>query len=51
MWDVYNNSSEKELEFIVDKKEDLKIKHILNYPNPFSTSTGFYLNTINLIRN
>ncbi len=41
-WDVFNNSSESEIEFIVSPDEDLKLSHVLNYPNPFTESTGFY---------
>lgn len=42
VWDVNNNSSEEEMEFIVRKKEDIAISHLLNYPNPFTTYTEFY---------
>ena len=42
VWDVNNNSSETRLEFIVQKTEELSLKHVLNYPNPFTTSTDFY---------
>ncbi len=42
VWDVNNNSSEEELEFVVRKKEDIAISHLLNYPNPFTTRTEFY---------
>jgi hypothetical protein len=41
-WDVYNNSSESTLEFIVANDEDLILDHVLNYPNPFTTFTDFY---------
>lgn len=41
-WDVNNNSSEMRLDFIVQKSEDLSLSHVLNYPNPFTTSTDFY---------
>lgn len=41
-WDVANNSNEVILEFYVAKKEDLKISHVLNYPNPFTTKTQFW---------
>ncbi|MBS1653909.1 MAG: T9SS type A sorting domain-containing protein, partial [Bacteroidetes bacterium] len=41
-WDVLNNSSEYILEFIVVKDEELRIDHVLNYPNPFTTSTQFW---------
>lgn len=42
VWDVYNNSSEAYTEFIVAKSAELAIKHVLNYPNPFTTKTDFY---------
>jgi hypothetical protein len=42
VWDVNNNSSEEEMEFIVRNKEEIAISHLLNYPNPFTTHTEFY---------
>ena len=42
VWDVNNNSAEEELEFVVRKKENIAISHLLNYPNPFTTRTEFY---------
>jgi len=42
IWDVNNNSSEKTIEFEVREKEELSLEHVLNYPNPFTTSTDFY---------
>lgn len=41
-WDVFNNSSDYEIEFIVSPDEELNLSHILNYPNPFTETTGFY---------
>jgi len=41
-WDVFNNSSEKEFEFIVANDSKLQITHLLNYPNPFTEQTAFY---------
>ncbi len=41
-WDVYNNSSEKTINFIVSENKNLQISHLLNYPNPFTTHTDFY---------
>ena len=41
-WDVFNNSNEYLLEFNVVKRETLKIDRVLNYPNPFTTSTRFW---------
>ena len=42
VWDVYNNSSEEILDFIVAESEKLAIKNLLNYPNPFTEQTAFY---------
>ena len=41
-WDVFNNSAESSLEFVVSETEEFVIDHLLNFPNPFSTYTGFY---------
>ncbi|KUG09261.1 type IX secretion system sortase PorU [Solirubrum puertoriconensis] len=41
-WDNFNNSGEKEVEFIVARDEKLALDHILNYPNPFATHTAFH---------
>ena len=41
-WDTHNNSSTSELAFIVAENEELVIRQLLNYPNPFTTSTQFY---------
>ena len=41
-WDVNNNSSQKIIEFTVQEKSELVLDHVLNYPNPFTTSTEFY---------
>jgi hypothetical protein len=43
VWDVYNNSSESYLEFVVSNSADFALRHVLNYPNPFTTKTSFYL--------
>lgn len=44
-WDVYNNSSTTEIQFIVfDKDQDLVIDNVLNYPNPFIDYTEFWFN-------
>ena len=42
VWDVNNNSTETVTEFVVSSGADLALDHILNYPNPFTTNTGFY---------
>jgi len=44
-WDVYNNSSEAEIQFVVYNENDgLVIDHVLNYPNPFINYTEFWFN-------
>ncbi len=44
-WDVYNNSSTSDIEFIVfDKDQELVIDNVLNYPNPFIDYTEFWFN-------
>ena len=41
-WDVFNNSADYILEFRVLRKEKLELRHVLNYPNPFTSSTKFW---------
>ncbi len=41
-WDVYNNSSEEYLDFVVVESEKLSLEKLLNYPNPFTTHTDFW---------
>lgn len=41
-WDVNNNSSEKTIEFTVQESSEIVLDHVLNYPNPFTTSTEFF---------
>lgn len=40
-WDAYNNSGEGYTEFVVATSADLALRNVLNYPNPFTTSTRF----------
>ncbi len=40
-WDIANNSAEGYTEFIVAASEGSALTHVLNYPNPFTTSTDF----------
>jgi len=40
-WDVFNNSSNSKLHFYVKSDEELLIKDIINYPNPFNDETTF----------
>jgi hypothetical protein len=42
VWDNYNNSSTRELNFIVVEENEIQLKHVLNYPNPFTTQTAFF---------
>ncbi|MBI3501558.1 MAG: type IX secretion system sortase PorU [Bacteroidetes bacterium] len=42
VWDVYNNSSTASTDFVVATSAQLALKHVLNYPNPFTTKTSFY---------
>jgi len=42
VWDVYNNSGESSVEFVVAKSAEIALEHVLNYPNPFTTKTQFY---------
>jgi hypothetical protein len=41
-WDVYNNSGEANIEFVVSSSSTLALDHVLNYPNPFTTKTSFF---------
>ena len=43
VWDVQNNSSNSTLDFVVSSKAELALTHILNYPNPFTTKTKFFI--------
>ena len=40
-WDILNNSTEDNTEFIVASSAKLALQHVLNYPNPFTTNTEF----------
>lgn len=41
-WDVYNNSSTAELDFVVIGDDELELQNVLNYPNPFVNYTEFW---------
>lgn len=43
-WDVYNNSSTAEIQFIVAGGDAIEITKVLNYPNPFVDYTEFWFN-------
>jgi hypothetical protein len=40
-WDILDNSSEDNTEFIVASSAKLALQHVFNYPNPFTTNTQF----------
>ena len=42
VWDVFNNSSEAIINFIVTDEDYIVISDFTTYPNPFSTSTDMY---------
>jgi hypothetical protein len=42
VWDVYNNSATVTTDFVVQSAAGLRLSHVLNYPNPFTTQTSFY---------
>ncbi len=42
VWDVSNNSGTDSIEFIVAGSADIAIRHLFNYPNPFTNNTAFY---------
>jgi len=39
-WDMFNNSSEKEISFVISSQ--LAVKKIMNFPNPMSDYTNFW---------
>ncbi|MBC5841591.1 type IX secretion system sortase PorU [Flavobacterium sp. F-380] len=42
VWDVYNNPTTVELQFLVVSDEGITLTHVLNYPNPFVNYTEFW---------
>jgi hypothetical protein len=40
-WDVYNNSSEETIEFVVASSADFALQNLQNFPNPFKDRTTF----------
>ena len=42
IWDVFNNSSESVISFVVTDDASIIISDFVNYPNPFAGSTEFY---------
>jgi Peptidase family C25 len=43
VWDVANNSSQAEIRFLVASDANMALGHVLNYPNPFTTNTRFFI--------
>jgi len=43
-WDVYNNSSTMDIQFVVAGNDELEVTRVLNYPNPFVNYTEFWFN-------
>jgi hypothetical protein len=41
VWDVYNNSTDASIEFLVVSSAELAVQHLFNYPNPFIDKTTF----------
>ncbi len=41
VWDVYNNSSEATIDFVIKNNAQFSIQHVYNYPNPFNNNTSF----------
>ena len=42
IWDVFNNSSESIISFMVTDDASIAISNFANYPNPFANNTDFY---------
>jgi len=43
VWDILNNSSTGATDFVVAKSAEVALAHVLNYPNPFTTATKFFV--------
>ena len=43
VWDVMDNSSTTSTDFVVAQNAQMALTHVLNYPNPFTTSTKFFV--------
>jgi hypothetical protein len=41
-WDVMNNSNELQVDFRIAEDSELRLEHVLNYPNPFTSNTTFW---------
>jgi hypothetical protein len=42
-WDIYNNSSEKTISFLVAAESGFVLRNLINYPNPFINKTNIIL--------
>lgn len=42
-WDVFDNSGKGYTEFVVANNANIALAHVLNYPNPFTDKTWFWL--------
>lgn len=42
VWDVYNNASTSEIQFLVTTDQSLTLSNVLNYPNPCVNYTEFW---------
>ena len=45
VWDVFNNSSEAVISFVVVNSQEFILDHLYNYPNPFQEKTTFSFET------
>jgi flagellar hook assembly protein FlgD len=45
IWDVYNNSTEAGIDFIVSSTASFALDQVMNYPNPFHDHTTFSFQT------
>jgi hypothetical protein len=43
VWDVANNSNSARIGFVVADDAVMALGHVLNYPNPFTTNTQFFI--------
>jgi len=43
VWDIQNNSNVVSADFVVAPSAELALNHVLNYPNPFTSKTKFFL--------
>lgn len=50
-WDVYNNSSEAGIDFVVISSSEFAYEHLYNYPNPMRDQTTFCFETNQVYEN